>query len=244
MTMMIFNVFLAALGQAFYSLSIGLGIGTTYGSYADKKISLTKNTLYICITDSVVAVIAGFAILPAVFASGQQPTAGPTLVFNTLPAVFAKLGGVFGKIVAVIFFTLVLFAAITSAIALIEVNVSVLSHKTRFKRSHAAVIVVAACTVVGVFVSVSQGGFFNKVDLLDIFDKFSNTFLLPIIGLLTAVYVGYVWKPKNAALEITNNGEYKFAIAKVWGINVKYICPVLISVLLVYGIVSLFLQAV
>ena len=118
----IMGIFLAALGQAFYSLSLGLGIATTYGSYAKKDISLTANTVLICVSDTLVAMIAGFAILPAVFAAGQQPTVGPGLVFVTLPAVFATLPPVLGSIVGVVFFLLVLFAAITSAIALIEVN--------------------------------------------------------------------------------------------------------------------------
>lgn len=237
----VFTILLAALGQAFYSLSIGLGIGTTYGGYAGKSMSLTKNTFFICIADSIVALVAGFAILPAVFASGLKPTEGPTLVFMTLPAVFNSIGGVFGNIVACIFFTLVLFAAITSAIALIEVNVSVLTKKFRLNRNLSSLIVIACITVVAIFVSLSQGGFFGKVDLLNALDTLSNTFMLPVIALFTAIYVGFVWKPKNAIIEITDNGEYVFTTQKAWAINIKYICPVLITVLLVYGIVALFI---
>lgn len=237
----VLTILLAALGQAFYSLSIGLGVGATYGGYAGKSMSLTKNSLLICIADSIVAIVAGFAILPAVFASGLQPTEGSALVFKTLPAVFNSIGGVFGNIVACIFFFLVLFAAITSAIALIEVNVSVLTNKFKLNRNRASLIVGTGIAVVAVIISLSQGGYLGKVDLLDIFDKFSNTFLLPIIALLTAVFVGYVWKPKNAIIEITNDGEYVFRTRKIWSFNIKYICPVLISILLVYGIVELFL---
>lgn len=237
----IFGAFLAALGQAFYSLSVGLGIGTTYGSYAGKNMHLTKNTLLVCVSDSLVALISGFAILPAVFAAGQEPTQGAGLVFVTLPAVFQKLGSPFGQIVAVVFFMLVLFAAVTSAIALIEVNVAVFSERFKMKRKTATFLIVFAATAVGILVSLSQGGFFGKLDLLYVFDTFSNTFMLPVIAICTSIYVGYIWKPKNAVLEITNQGEHPFKLEKVWSFNLRYLCPVLIAVLLVFGIVSLFL---
>ena len=237
----IMGIFLAALGQAFYSLSLGLGIGTTYGSYAKKDISLTANTVLICVSDTLVAMIAGFAILPAVFAAGQQPTVGPGLVFVTLPAVFATLPPVLGSIVGVVFFLLVLFAAITSAIALIEVNVSVITEKFNIKRKWAAVLVVTAAALFGLMVSLSQGGRTGNLNLLDVFDSFSNTFLLPLAGILTCIYVGYVWKPKNAIEEITAHSENGvFRLGKLWSFNIKTVCPLLIAVLFVYGIVSLF----
>lgn len=240
----VMGILLAALGQAFYSLSIGLGIGTTYGSYTDKKISLTKNTVFICISDTLVATIAGFAILPAVFAAGQQPTEGPSLIFQTLPAVFAYMPGALGPIVGVVFFLLVLFAAITSAIALIEVNVAVISEKFKVKRKWAALLVVAAATLFGIMVSLSQGGLIGGLDLLVIFDTFSNTFLLPLVGILTCIYVGYVWKPKNAMEELTahaDNGTGTFRLGKLWSFNIRTVCPLLIAVLFVYGIVTLFI---
>lgn len=240
----VLGIFLAALGQAFYSLSIGLGIGTTYGSYANKSISLTKNTVLICVSDTLVAMIAGFAILPAVFAAGQSPAQGAGLVFVTLPAVFHTLPPVLGSIVGVVFFLLVLFAAITSAIALIEVNVAVISEKFNIKRRWAAILVVSAATLFGVMVSLSQGGRIGGMDLLEIFDKFSNTFLLPLVGICTCIYVGYVWKPKNAMEELTahaQQGQGAMKFGKVWGLNIRFVCPVLIAVLFVYGIVQLFL---
>ena len=238
----VIGIFLAALGQAFYSLSIGLGIGTTYGSYAGKDISLTRNTVLICVSDTLVAMIAGFAILPAVFAAGETPTVGAGLVFVTLPAVFHSLPSVLGSIVGVVFFLLVLFAAITSAIALIEVNVAVISEKFGIKRRWAAIGVVTAATLFGVIVSLSQGGRIGGLDLLDIFDKFSNTFLLPLVGICTCIYVGYVWKPQNAIEELTAHSvDGKFRLGKVWSFNIRYICPLLIAVLFVYGIVDTFI---
>lgn len=238
----VFGIFLAALGQAFYSLSIGLGIGTTYGSYARKDISLVANTGLICVSDTLVAMIAGFAILPAVFAAGEEPTVGAGLVFVTLPAVFATLPGVLGCIVGAVFFLLVLFAAITSAIALIEVNVSVMTEKLKLSRKWSAVIVVLAATLLGILVSVSQGGTLGGVDILDWFDKISNTFFLPLAGILTCIYVGYVWKPKNAIEEITAHSENgTFKLGKLWSFNIRTVCPALIAVLFVYGIVDLFI---
>lgn len=236
----ILGIFLAALGQAFYSLSIGLGIGTTYGSYARKDISLVANTTLVCVSDTLVALIAGFAILPAVFAAGQEPTVGAGLVFVTLPAVFATLPGALGSIVGAVFFLLVLFAAITSAIALIEVNVSVFTEKLSLSRKWAAVIVVLAATLVGIFVSLSQGGLIGGVDMLYWFDEISNIFLLPLAGILTCIYVGYIWKPKNAIEEITSHSEDgTFKLGKIWSFNIRTICPALIAVLWVYGIVDL-----
>lgn len=238
----ILGIFLAALGQAFYSLSIGLGIGTTYGSYARKDISLVQNTSLICVSDTLVACIAGFAILPAVFAAGVAPTEGPGLVFVALPAVFRTLPGALQSIVGIVFFLLVLFAAITSAIALIEVNVAVLTEKFKLKRAPAAILVVAAATALGILVSLSQGGRIGGVDILDWFDKVANTFMLPLAGILTCIYVGYVWKPKNAIAEITAHSENgTFRLGKVWAFNIRTIAPALIAVLFVYGIVDLFI---
>lgn len=232
------GILLAALGQSFYSLSIGIGIGITYGSYVGKDVSLTRNTAIICVSDTLVAVVAGFAILPAVFAAGQEPTAGAGLIFVTLPAVFATLPPVLGAIVGGVFFLLVFFAALTSAIALIEVNVAVLVQKLKWNRRVAVAAVVAAASVLAVFVSLSQGGI-QMFDLLNVLDVFSNTFMLPLIGILTCIYVGFVWKPKNAVAEIETSGP--FPIAKIWSFNVKYLCPVMIGALFVYGIVSIFL---
>ena len=234
----IVGILLAALGQSFYSLSIGIGIGTTYGSYARKDVSLTQNTAIICISDTLVAVVAGFAILPAVFAAGQEPTAGAGLIFVTLPAVFASLPHVLGMIVGAVFFLLVFFAALTSAIALIEVNVAVLSEKLKLNRKLAVAIVVLAAFFLAIFVSLSQGAV-EMFDLLNILDVFSNTFMLPLIGILTCIYVGFVWKTQNAVKEISLSGPFK--LAKIWAFNIKFICPVFIGALFVYGIVSLFI---
>lgn len=234
----IIGILLAALGQSFYSLSIGIGIGTTYGSYVRKDVSLTQNTAIICISDTLVAVIAGFAILPAVFAAGQEPTAGAGLIFVTLPAVFASLPHVLGMIVGAVFFLLVFFAALTSAIALVEVNVAVLSEKLKLPRRVAVAIVIGAGFVLAVFVSLSQGAL-EMFDLLNVLDVFSNTFMLPLIGILTCVYVGYVWKTENAIKEIELSGPFK--IAKVWAFDVKIVCPLFIGALFVYGIVALFI---
>ncbi len=238
----IMGIFLAALGQAFYSLSLGLGIGTTYGAYARKDISLASNTTLICVSDTLVATIAGFAILPAVFAVGAEPTVGPGLVFVTLPSVFAAMPTVLGSIVGVVFFLLVLFAAITSAIALIEVNVAVITEKFKIPRKWSAIIIVVAATALGIVVSLSQGGFIGGIDILSVFDTFANTFLLPLAGILTCIFVGYIWKPKNALSEITahmENGTFK--LGKLWSLNIRTLCPALIAVLFVYGIVDLFI---
>ena len=149
---------------------------------------------------------------------------------------------VLGSIVGVVFFLLVLFAAITSAIALIEVNVAVITEKFKIPRKWSAIIIVVAATALGIVVSLSQGGYIGGIDILSVFDTFANTFLLPLAGILTCIFVGYIWKPKNALSEITahmENGTFK--LGKLWSLNIRTLCPALIAVLFVYGIVDLFI---
>lgn len=233
------GIIVAAMGQAFFSLSVGIGINATYGAYLKKDINIPKNTAYICGFDTFVALVAGFAILPAVFSVGLEPNAGPGLIFGSLPAVFHQLGG-FGIAVAIIFFVLILFAAITSCISLLEVMIVFVEEKFKFKRVLATLTVCGVILITSTLVSLSQCGYFG-VDLLEVFDLATTNFLMPVCAILMCVYIGYVWKIRKAADELTfgfqnQNGFW----VRVWEIGVKYVVPLMVFVIFIFGIVGMF----
>ena len=228
---------LAALGQLFYSMSLAMGIMITYGSYMKKEINLEKSVTQIEFFDTAIAFLAGLMIIPAVFAfSGGDPQAlgkGPGLMFVTLPKVFEFMPG--GAIIGAVFFVLVLFAALTSSISLMETVVSILRDKFGWKRSFTCALVLAGCIVIGVPVCLG----FNLLDfikvgsmgLLDIFDFTSNNILMPIVALLTCIFVGYVIKPQAIIEEIELNGKFKRK--KIFIVLIKYIAPICILLILI-----------
>lgn len=229
------GVFLAALGQVFFSLSLGTGATITYGAYLDKKQNIVKSAASIAFFDTMVAMIAGFAILPAVFAFGFKPESGAKLMFQTLPAVFDELPA--GRVFGVVFFVLVFFAAISTSIAFLEVVVSFIVNTFKVGRKKAAVISGVLITFLGIPCALSFGvwgdvkiagkGFFDLCDYL-----VSNV-SLPIGGILACIFIGWIWKSKNAVKEITNNGEVKFALAPVWTVLVKYVLPIVILIIFI-----------
>ena len=228
----------AATGQAFYSLSVGMGIAVTYGSYLKKDQSIPQNAISVCGLDTMVAIFSGVAVLPAVFSLpgitlGDVQGAG--LVFKVFPAIFADMG-VFGSIVAVIFFLLVLFAAWTSAISLLEVLISALEEKTKLSRKGATLVVGGVILVTSVLVSVSQSGLLG-VDLLDVFDSLTTYVMLPLTGLLMCFFLVKVIGMKNAKEELLINCKSK-KLGSVWEVAIKYVVPVLIAFILVMGILT------
>ncbi len=234
------SVILAALGQVFFSLSLGMGCMITYGSYLSKDENIPQSSVIIPFLDTGVALLAGLAILPAVFALGFDPTGGPGLVFITLPAVFAKMpmGGLF----AVIFFLLVLFAAITSSISLLEVVVSFVVDEWKWSRAKATTIVSAAIFALGIPASLSLGVWdtiiFRELVFFDALGFLSDQILLPLGGLMLCIFIGWVWGVDNAVKEATNNGKVKFTIAPIWGFVVKYIAPLAIGYIFVTGLIG------
>jgi len=228
----------AATGQAFYSLSVGMGIAVTYGSYLKKDQSIPQNAISVCGLDTMVAIFSGVAVLPAVFSLpgitlGDVQGAG--LVFKVFPAIFADMG-VFGSIVAVIFFLLVLFAAWTSAISLLEVLISALEEKTKLSRKGATLVVAGVILCTSVLVSVSQSGLLG-VDLLDVFDSLTTYVMLPLTGLLMCFFLVKVIGMKNAKEELLLNCKSK-KLGSVWEVAIKYVVPVLIAFILVMGILT------
>ena len=231
----ILNILNAAMGQAFFSLSVGMGIAVTYGSYLKKDQNIPKNAAIICGLDTLVAVFAGLAIIPAVFSAGIAPTEGTGLVFVALPAVFKTLGG-FGIVIAVLFFVLILFAAWTSAISLLEVLIAAVEEKTKLGRKGSTALVVGVVFVTSIIVSLSQGDVI-PTDLLDLFDKITNKILLPVTGILMCIFLVAKIGMQNAKDELLLNCKSR-KWADVWGFLIKFVTPILIAFIFVMGILS------
>ncbi len=233
------GTFLAAIGQSFFTLSLGMGAMITYGSYLKKEDTVPGNAGYVVAADTGIAIIAGFAIFPAVFALGLEPGAGAGLTFITLPAVFAEIPG--GSFFAFLFFVLLSIAALTSAISLLEVVVAWITDEKGVSRKKAASVVGLICFIVGIPTvlgySAWSGFSFLGFDLLDTYDWIANALVLPIGGLLTAIFAGYVWTAKKAQ-EDFNNPPSSIVLGDWYGILIKFVVPIAIVVVLVVGIID------
>ena len=231
---------LAAMGQLFYSMSLAMGIMITYGSYMKKDTDLRGSVRHIELFDTLVAFLAGLMIVPSVFAfSGGSEEAlnkGPSLMFITLPKVFEsmKLGGIIGAA----FFILVLFAALTSSISLLETNVSIVCDKLHWSRKKATIVVTIYILVLGAIVSLGFGPLdFVKIlglGLLDFFDFLSNSVLMPIVALLTCICIGYFVKPKTICDEVELNKPFKEK--KFYIFMLKYAAPICLILILIFAV--------
>ena len=238
------TVCLDAMGQLFYSLSIAMGIMVAYGSYMKKDVNLGKSVNQIEIFDTGIAMLAGLMIIPAVFAfSGREGmSAGPGLMFVTLPKVFASLGK-FGEFLGFIFFVMVLFAALTSAVSLLEAITSSMMDKFKWERKKATLVMAGASAVVSLLVCLGYNVLYFELlfptgstgQILDILDYASNNVLMPIVGILTCILIGWVAKPQTVIDEITLNGE-KFGRKTLYIIMLKFVAPILLFVILLTGI--------
>ena len=238
------NTVLAAMGQLFYSMSLAMGIMITYGSYMKKDVSIESSVRSIELFDTGIAFLAGMMVIPAVFACGNPSEdlakAGPTLMFQVLPRVFNSLGSVAGSILGALFFLLVFFAALTSSISLMETVVSIFRDKFAWGRKFTCIIVLIICLVLGtpsslgfgVWDFISLGG----MTILDIFDFATNSIIMPIVALLTCIFVGYILKPKALSDEIAHNGQFKSRA--MFELIIKYIAPVCIVLILVSSVLS------
>ena len=219
----------AALGQAFFSLSLGMGTMLTYGSYVSKKENIAASSSYTAISDTIFALLASCAIMPAVFAFGLDPEEGPSLVFETLPFIFSNMS--LGAFVAILFFLALIVAALTSSISLYEVVVAYLGEEKLYTRKGAAILVFVVAWVLGILCSLSFGPLsefriFGQT-VFNLFDKLSANFLLPLGGLLLVIFVGWVMKKSDVIDEFTNGGSLK-ANVRVSGFVyflIRYICP-------------------
>lgn len=236
---------LAAMGQLFYSMSLAMGIMITYGSYMKKNVNLESSVRQIEIFDTGIAFFAGLMIIPAVFVfSGGTPEAlgkGPSLMFITLPKVFESMPG--GTFIGIAFFVMVLFAALTSSISLMETVVSIICDKFKMRRIPACVAVLVFSVLLG-FLSSTGYGLLGNVKLigmqfLDFFDFVSNSVLMPIVALCTCIFVGFVIKPKAIIEEVETDGV-KFKGKKLFSVVIKYIAPIFIVLILISSVLDAF----
>ncbi len=233
---------LAAMGQLFYSMSLAMGIMITYGSYMKKDVSLESSVHQIEIFDTGIAFFAGLMIVPAVFAfSGGDETAlgkGPGLMFITLPKVFESMKG--GTIIGAAFFLLVLFAALTSSISLMETVVSIVRDKLGWGRKTTCFAVLGFSVLLGLPSSLGFGVLSNVsiigMSILDFFDFISNSVIMPVVAFLTCIFVGYVLKPKAIIEEIEIGG--KFRMKTLFTVVIKYIAPVCIILILISSVLD------
>lgn len=232
------KVLISALGQVFFSLSVGMGALITYGSYIQKNDNLTTTALSVTLSDTLVAILAGIVIFPAAFSFGIQPEAGMGLVFNTLPLIFNQMAG--GYLFCLIFFVLLAVAALTSTISLLEVMVAYLVEEVHIQRKWATVFACVATMSLGVFASLSLmdntpfsvGGktFFDGLDFL------SSNILLPIGGFLIVIFVAWYLGKKKFYDEITNEGKLKMRIKPVILFIIKFVAPLAIALIFVSGL--------
>ncbi len=235
------HTFAAALGQAFFSLSLGFGTIMTYASYVDKKENPLFQSTATAVSDLMFALIAGVAIMPAVFAFGLDPQSGPGLVFETLPYVFSQMPA--GGVIAIVFFIALLVAALTSSISMLEVAVAYLVEEKGLKRLSASLIVFAVCWVVGVLCSLSFGPLsgvkITGLSIFDFFDSISSNILMTLGSLMTVLFVGWRLKKTDIYDEFTNGGTLS-ANARMFGVLwflIRYVCPLAIIVVFVSGLI-------
>lgn len=229
---------LSALGHAFFSLSLGMGTLITYSSYMGKNENLGSMAIQCTIADTVIALLAGVAIFPAVFAFGIEPGAGPGLVFITLPNVFQQMPG--GYIFSLLFFLLLAVAALTSSISILEVVVAYFSEELKIARRNATVMATIAITIVGIPCSLSMGAM-SKVQFLgktffDWLDYIAANILLPIGGLLIVAFVGWYLGYDKTKEEITNAGKLKAAYLPLFLFLAKFIAPLVIAIVFLHGL--------
>lgn len=234
---------LAAMGQLFYSMSLAMGIMITYGSYMKKEDHLESSVRQIEIFDTAIAFLAGLMIIPAVFAfSGGDKAAlgqGPGLMFVTLPKVFNSMN--WGAAVGTIFFVLVFFAALTSAISLMETIVSIFCDKFKWSRHKSCLVVLIFSLALGIPSCIGFGPLsfisWMKMSILDIMDFVSNSILMPICALLTCIFVGFIIKPQTVIDEVTHGGV-KFKAKKMFVVMIKWVAPIFLVLILISSIAN------
>ncbi|MEH6628459.1 MAG: sodium-dependent transporter [Motiliproteus sp.] len=228
----------AALSQAFFSLSIGMGAMITYGSYLNKKENIFKSALWVSSLDSIVAVLAGLLILPAVFAFGFDPAAGPGLTFITLPAVFAQMPG--GTFFGILFFVLLTVAALTSAVSLLQPIIAYFVDEKDWNPKTTAVAAGVIIFALGIPSSLSMGiwsdvHIIGEKGFLDSMDYIASNILLPVGGILTSIFVGWSVADKMKD-EVTNSGEKPFPFVGAWLFICRFVAPVAVAWILVTGL--------
>ena len=234
------DVFLGAMGQAFFSLSLGMGCLSTYASYFGKDTRLGKTAMSVGLIDTGVAVLAGLIIFPAAFSVGISPDAGPSLIFITLPNVFQQAFSgvpVIAYVCSVLFYLLLALAALTSTISLHEVSTAFLHEKFQLTRGRAASVVTFCCFLIGVVSSLSLGEWSSftifGLNFFDALDYLTAKIMLPVAGMLTAIFVGWVINRKIVRDEVTNNGTLRAPYYSLFFFVLRYVAPVGIAIIFV-----------
>ncbi|MBI1919462.1 MAG: sodium-dependent transporter [Geobacter sp.] len=229
---------LESLGHSFFTLSLGMGAMLTYGSYAEEETSIPGVAVTVAIMDTTVALLAGVAIFAIAFSYGMEPAAGPGLVFKTLPIVFSQMPG--GTLVAILFFVLLVFAALTSSISLLEVVVAYYCDEKKWSRKKATLVMGGIIFLIGVpsalsnhlladFHIIGDRNFLDSVDLL------ATNYMLPLGGLLIAIFTGWVLTTRLARAEI-EKGEVRFHLYPLWHFLIRYVSPILVAIVFLYKI--------
>lgn len=234
------RVVLSALGQSFFSLSIGMGCLITYGSYISKKDNMTSSAVSVVLADTFVAILAGVIIFPSAFSFGVQPEAGASLAFTTLPMVFQQMTG--GYFFCLIFFLLLVIATLTSTISLLEVIVATLTEELQLSRSKAAIIGAVGTAVIGVVATLSfrTGSPLNigGTTVFDMLDHLTALYIMPIGALLIVIFVGWRMKRSEAFAELSNDGTLHAALCRIILFVIRYIAPLAIAVIFVSQLVK------
>lgn len=244
------EVVIKALGQAFFSVSLGMGLMITYGSYISKEDNLISSGFYVALADTVIAILAGLMIFPAVFALGMNPAEGPQLIFQVLPQIFDKME-TFGALLGATFFILLSIAALTSTISLLEISTAYLVDEKKIYRKVAVWIVGGLAFIVGLPSAMSQGMVefwtnfgvipetLTSADFLSQVDFLFGNFSLAFGALMISIFVGWVWKTENAVKELIQGAPNFAKYAWLYSIMVKYVAPIFILLILInlfYGI--------
>lgn len=239
-----FKTVCVAMGQMFFSMSLAMGIMITFGSYLGKQVKLGESVNRIEFFDTLIALLAGLMVIPIVYIyNGEEglKSSGPGLMFISLPKIFEQMPG--GQIIGLLFFVLVFFAALTSSVSIMEAIVSSIIDKFKLSRKKACVLTIAISLVIGIPSSLGFGIWSHikilGMDFLSFFDYLSNSLLMPVVALLTCVFIGWVIGTNTISQEVTRNGEV-FLRRKVYDVMMKYIAPIFLIIILVFYFLAQF----
>ncbi len=235
------KLLLDVLGQVFFALSLGFGVMITLSSHLSKEENLFKTATITGIINTLIAVLAGFMIFPSLFSAGLSPDSGPSLVFKTLPIAFSEMG--FGNFFAIVFFSLLVIAALTTSLTIYQVIISVLYEKFHLKLKASIFITLSIVFILGNIPCILSSGLLSNVTVMgksifDAFDFFSGNICFVLTALGCCLYAGYVLKDK-ACLELANGDEKRknIKLVKIWYTYVRYIAPIVIFAIFIYGII-------
>ena len=235
------NVFLEALGQAFFSLSLGTACLCTYASYFKRDTNLLKSATQIALLDSGIAILAGLMIFPAAFSVGVQPDSGPSLIFITLPNVFQQAFSampVVGYVISILFYALLVFAALTSTISMHEIGTAFFHEELKMPRQRAAWVLTVVCAVITIFCSLSVGAYSGiqlfGMSLMDFCDFLTAQLMLPAGAFLTSIMMGWFVNRQLVQHEFTNGGTLKATFFKVWLFSIRFVVPVCIVLIFLH----------